>query len=1236
MTTLSQLVQTAEHFQRATNIYLDFNDASKLNNYIPSQKALSILEDVLNGTINNQRAHVIYGPYGVGKSILGVILINILTKNANNCKELKRLEERIKKDFPASNYPKIIEYLNNNTSYLPVILHGNTDDLQKEMLYSLKLSLSKNGLEDIKIPSAYEKVKEVIELWKEQYENVYFDFINLLQDKGNMTIEEFYKKIDSFDEDSFNWFIKVYPELAAGAEFEYFNNGSVVKTFKEVNKEIKQKGYDGIIIIHDEFGRFLENNLIKPSGEDMALLQDIAEECCNSSETEMHQVLLTHKTFGQYAYGLEEELEKEWRRIEGRFNLHHFTSDNDIFIRLLDEAIERPDEKLWSDFVEDNKEFFNSLYNRSRTLEVFRNYSADIIENKVVKGCFPLHPLTVYCLPKLSAKISQNERTLFTFLSSDDANSLKSFVKNKSIENNKIPLVPIYQLYDYFEESIKADKGVGGSYKLWLKTENALGKVETENDLARKILKTIAVVNILNDPKLTASTSLLTTALSDGNLHDENKQITSQLQELRKKKLIFFRSVENKWEIIEGSDIDFEKEINEIIESKNIEEITLTEILQEYYPPPSVIPKKYNEDKGMIRFFEGVYLPVKELLESEQLINRKLEKEFKDGMVIYVLPKNSFELEKAKDYIEKNNNNRVVFALPNHPLDIFETLKELYALKFMKSDTSFLEEDPKAELELNLLMEDTVDRIKSVIGPVIDPDLGNVKWFNAGIDLEARSNSELSREVSDVCENIFDQTPKLLHENLNKNNPSNMQLKALEKVIDGLLEKPAEPKLGLKGYGPDVAIYRMMLEEPGIVVDKDEKEVAEKNEDMVKPFEEIVDGSLRAILSGFREELVKSRGEVTNFKDILVTFRKEPYGLRRGVLPIFLALSLREFMPFVNIKYKEDDIWPIKGVDIVHMCFASEKYSIKVEAITKEKSNFLEALNYTLEGYIYSEDYGYPPSIQETGYALVRWFQSLPKFTRETKQLSDKGKKLRKIVRKVGTSPSEVLFEEFLPFVKESQKNEDSDKTLGKNEFVDLINRLIEELNGIYYELLLRIENEIYKTFSSSKTSSNNRNVLETVVNWWQGIETENPDVEEYLFPDVYQQSLVEAIKKYNKKEIENSTEVIMELAKKITGLNPVDWNDNTEKEFYEMLSRAKEGIEKEVSLEKEDSNELAEISIYLPDSGERKLTFKKTELSSNANMLLENIKNTIEFGGNSLSAAEKRSLVIEIVNNLL
>ena len=175
MTTLSQLVQTAEHFQRATNIYLDFNDVSKINNYIPSQKALSILEEILNGTINNQRAHVIYGPYGVGKSILGVILINILTKNANSCKELKRLEERIKKDFPASNYPKIIEYLNNNTRYLPVILHGNTDDLQKEMLCSLKLSLSKNGLEDIKIPSAYEKVKDVIKLWKEQYENVYFD-----------------------------------------------------------------------------------------------------------------------------------------------------------------------------------------------------------------------------------------------------------------------------------------------------------------------------------------------------------------------------------------------------------------------------------------------------------------------------------------------------------------------------------------------------------------------------------------------------------------------------------------------------------------------------------------------------------------------------------------------------------------------------------------------------------------------------------------------------------------------------------------------------------------------------------------------------------------------------------------------------------------------------------------------------------------------------------------------------
>lgn len=46
---------------------------------------------------------------------------------------------------------------------------------------------------------------------------------------------------------------------------------------------------------------------------------------------------------------------------------------------------------------------------------------------RVILESYPLHPVSVFILPRLSERIAQNERTLFTFLSADGTATLRDF-----------------------------------------------------------------------------------------------------------------------------------------------------------------------------------------------------------------------------------------------------------------------------------------------------------------------------------------------------------------------------------------------------------------------------------------------------------------------------------------------------------------------------------------------------------------------------------------------------------------------------------------------------------------------------------------------------------------------------------------------------------------------------------------------------------------------------------------
>ena len=113
---------------------------------------------------------------------------------------------------------------------------------------------------------------------------------------------------------------------------------------------------------------------------------------------------------------------------------------------------------------------------------------------KLIYGCYPLHPVSTFILPRLSERVAQNERTLFTFLSAKGVSTLASYLERCNQE--KFALITPDIIYDYFEPLFKKDVYTSDLHDKYVLTTAILEKLEAES-LEAKIVKTIALIYIL-------------------------------------------------------------------------------------------------------------------------------------------------------------------------------------------------------------------------------------------------------------------------------------------------------------------------------------------------------------------------------------------------------------------------------------------------------------------------------------------------------------------------------------------------------------------------------------------------------------------------------------------------------------------------------------------------------------------------------------------------------------------
>lgn len=480
-------IQIAKGFQTSVNIAYDLHDDNKVQNFIPTMSSLDIIEDVLLSTAPNStdRARILIGAYGRGKSHIVLVLLSLLFKKDQAL--FSRLLEKMK-TFNPELYEYTKEYLESTRKLLPIIVSGSSSSLTQSFLFALQQALNNENLNDIMPNTHFKASLNAIESWKADYPETYKQFLSEL----GIPIDDYIISLKEYSVEAYETFIELYPKLTAGSTFNPFLGFDVVELYEQVVDKLSDKGYEGVYIIYDEFSKYLESSIGNATISDIKLLQDFAEKCARSGKKQMHLMLICHKDIANY---IDNQLPKEkvdgWRGVSGRFK--HTTLHNN-FAQMYEiiSAVIKKDPAFWDSFVVEHKVQFEELEKKYTANGLIDNTSVAGVRSAIY-GCYPLHPVSTFILPRLSEKVAQNERTLFTFLSSEDKHTLSAFLK--SAEGAFPMLTPDY-LYDYFEPLFRKEPYTSDIHKTYRLTAKVLQKVEPESIHAR-IIKTIALIYIV-------------------------------------------------------------------------------------------------------------------------------------------------------------------------------------------------------------------------------------------------------------------------------------------------------------------------------------------------------------------------------------------------------------------------------------------------------------------------------------------------------------------------------------------------------------------------------------------------------------------------------------------------------------------------------------------------------------------------------------------------------------------
>lgn len=909
-TRLADLVSVRGKFLRSVHLERDFHQAAP-NGYHLTECAAHTLNAIVAALEQpSERAMMLVGPYGAGKSAFCVYIAQLLepSPSASGWEMLERTNPTLHRRLSAAN-PKL----------LPVLVVGSRQPLANALVTGLAQALQRAE---------------------------HCDLLYQLQQ-----------------------------EMGAIFEAETPAPRAVAELYERAACHAQLAGAEGIFLIVDEFGKFLEYAALHPKEGDILALQEIAEAASRSKGAPLVTLTVLHQNADAYAQKLGRTHQAEWAKVGERLRqLLFFPSDFER-IDMVGKALQQAPALCLNGHMD-------RLSRGWTELDVPHMGMRERFIG-LANAAYPLHPITLLALPALFRKAGQSHRSLFNFLSAEEAHALGHFLRETGYDPQNPPLFSLDRLFDYAAEILIGGWSGAGLARLWAEAVESVERAVNVSPLAKRVLKCIALLGLLKDPRLPATRDLLELALAD--CRPGHPNLSEALNELKKRRLIVHSRMHDTYRLWEGGDVDVEAEIANA--RATLPAGTTLHVATTLCPPPRLIARRHSYETGTLRTV-GVRPCAAERLEATlNEAARKLN-------VVFCLAATPDEAATVEEKARTLSAPYLLVAVALETEMLRDSAADIAAGHRVKQEADGIDSDRAARRELAARQTEAEAAFRQEWERLFGPHPGGANWFYRGEPLSFSDSREFSAFLSRMADDSYPNAPRLRNELINRHALSSAAAAGRRNLIEAMLTSGTLAKLGIKQFPPEMSMYECLLRASGIHVQD-----AEGRWGYAKP-PHSDPARLLPCWEALERIVFADPPEPRPLSDLFETLKSMPFGITDGVLPVVLCAFLLVYADETTL-YREGTFIPEPGVaDWEVLMRRPELFAVAGCRVTGERAAVVNRLACGLN---------VPASVIPIVRGLLKMVRGLPEHAWKTRYLPENVLEMRNAFEKA-RSPERLLF----------------------------------------------------------------------------------------------------------------------------------------------------------------------------------------------------------------------------------
>jgi hypothetical protein len=848
--------------------------------------------------------------------------------------------------------------------------------------------------------------------------------------KGEQEIfPSFNGELNDYDGFEFDLFTGQYSSLISDVK-ERFNLDSeatekdILVKLKEIQSRLKAEGKSWFIIL-DEFGKYLEFASKNYPEKELYFVQLLAE-FANDDNNDVFFINTLHQSFDSYALGLDLQQRKEWDKVKGRFKELAF---NEPVEQLLHIAVEHLGSNE-STLEQERANTIVSLIDESHVFPFNTELNADL-----VRKLNPLEPVSASIVALSLQTYGQNERSLFSFLNSDDERGLLEF---DSLSGSMYGVAQVFDYLIYNHHSVLISK-YNPHFVQWNSIRSALERTEKEfkqhTHQYISIVKTIGLLNIFSSSAAEIDRKFLTQYF---NVVSAIKNADELINNLEKQQIIRFREFKKQFILYDGTDLNIEHELGKA--HQKVEKVLdVVPYIKQHYSLPYIPAKRVYFEKGTPRFFKFEI--------SDKLFESEIEHPI-DGIINLVFGQSHEEVASVSESVSKP----ILYGVYTKVGEIRDLIHDIHKVEFV---LNVIDNDKVAERELKALREDQVESLNTMILDNIFTSSSDIKWIYNGDLIELNSQKKFNNFLSYIIEDVYSSTPIYKNELVNKHKVSPAIYKPRKDLLRKLMDNRHDEDLGFAEhlFPPEKSIYLSLLKNTGI------HRVENGVWDFYPPND---DSGLILLWEACESFFEDSKLGAKELMELYHLLQKPPYGLKAGLIDLWIPI-------YVIIKsnecalYYEDAYVPEINYDVINLVFRNPKlFKLKAFNLSEEKKELFN--KYRLFQNLPKENSFSNKSFVETIRPFLLSYNKLNEYGRKTNTISHKARLLRDTL-KTATDPEEAFFYSFPRAIGYSDlESLKSEKTISA--FVQELHATLEEIEHSFSKLVDRIESHLLSTLN--------------------------------------------------------------------------------------------------------------------------------------------------------------------------